>query len=261
MTTDDACYFADIFHKHVESVYPNLVGNLRKDSLLRVLDDNDGLESFTFDDNSLLNEHANDLHEILCGDDVMHVDANMCDLNDVEFVNFFDDCLDDAYMPRRTRSKAQAKKRKQDVGGTSRGGVEGESDLVAPGGRGLGHLNADQRARVEELQSRAVSGGGGFYFDFPLLDSYGCREEVERMTSQRYWEHLFSWRDDTYEPVVHEFIATFEPMASSHQCTPSMRFTVFGQQYKLSVIQLGRYLGFYTQDDIYTDEYQKLPWD
>ncbi|XP_031106701.1 uncharacterized protein LOC116011285 [Ipomoea triloba] len=51
MTTDDACYFVDIFHKHVESVYPNLVGKLRNDAYLKVLcdDDDNGLESFTFE--------------------------------------------------------------------------------------------------------------------------------------------------------------------------------------------------------------------
>nr|GME19886.1 probable leucine-rich repeat receptor-like protein kinase At1g35710 [Ipomoea batatas] len=317
--------------------YDSNSSNPRANNFFVSLDDNDGLESFTFGDSSLSNEHVDDLHERLCGDDDMNSDASLCDLIDIEFVNFLDNCLDDALyihdllgeveeetgvyvrdvvlckekeggeesvtiekeneeenfenknvlfeevhckiieeekeeirdesvreeveekMPPRTRSKEQAKKRKQDEGGSSRGGVEGESDLVAPGGRGLGHLNAIQRARVEELQSKAVS--RGFYFDFPLLDSYGCREEVERMTSQRYWEHLFSMRDDTYEPVVHEFIATSEPMESSHQCTPSMKFTVFGQQYELSVQQLGIHLGFYTRDDLYTDEYRNLPWD
>nr|GMD35765.1 hypothetical protein Iba_chr09dCG10020 [Ipomoea batatas] len=58
-------------------------------------DDNDGLESFTFGDESLSKELANDLHEI-CGNDDMHVDANVCDVIDIEFVNFFDDCLDNA---------------------------------------------------------------------------------------------------------------------------------------------------------------------
>nr|GLL49891.1 hypothetical protein Itr_chr15CG15360 [Ipomoea trifida] len=60
------------------------------------LEDNDGLESFTFDDNALINENDDKLHEIVCGDDNVHDDANMCELNDVEFVNFFDDCIDDA---------------------------------------------------------------------------------------------------------------------------------------------------------------------
>nr|GMD82512.1 hypothetical protein Iba_chr13fCG8820 [Ipomoea batatas] len=60
------------------------------------LEDNDGLESFTFDDNALINENDDKLHVIVCGDDNVHDDANVCELNDVEFVNFFDDCIDDA---------------------------------------------------------------------------------------------------------------------------------------------------------------------
>nr|GMC46958.1 uncharacterized protein LOC109154451 [Ipomoea batatas] len=124
-------------------------------------------------------------------------------------------------MPPRSRNKERAMKRKHDVG-SSLGAVEGESDLLILGGRSLRHLNGTQLAGVEELQAKGVS--GGFYFDYTLLDAYGCRAEVERMISQRSWEHLFSWRDDTYEP-------------------------------------LGRYLGFYTQDDLDTDEWRNLPSD
>nr|GLL17165.1 hypothetical protein Itr_chr01CG10090 [Ipomoea trifida] len=60
------------------------------------LNDNDGLESFTFGDESLSNEHVDDLHEMLCGDDEMNVDASLHELNDVEIVTFLDNCLDDA---------------------------------------------------------------------------------------------------------------------------------------------------------------------
>nr|GMC63169.1 hypothetical protein Iba_chr02cCG10770 [Ipomoea batatas] len=59
------------------------------------LDDNDVLESFTFDDESLSNELTNDLHEI-CGDDDVNIEASLCDLNDIECVTFHDNCLDDA---------------------------------------------------------------------------------------------------------------------------------------------------------------------
>nr|GMC82517.1 hypothetical protein Iba_scaffold35483CG0010 [Ipomoea batatas] len=59
--------------------------------------DNDGLESFTFDDNSLINEHVGELHDMLCNvDDELNVDASLLDLNDVEFDTFHDNCLDDA---------------------------------------------------------------------------------------------------------------------------------------------------------------------
>nr|GMC99642.1 putative retrotransposon Orf1 [Ipomoea batatas] len=162
-------------------------------------------------------------------------------------------------MPPKSRRKECAKKRKHDVGSSSRA-VEGESDLLVPGGRSLRHLSGTQIARVEELQARGVS--GGFYFDYPMLDAYGwCREEVERMMSRGSWERLFSWRDETYEPVVHEFIATYSPMPSNHMWTPCMKFTLFGREHEVSLIQLGEYLGFYTPEDVQTEEWRNLPTD
>nr|GLL31653.1 uncharacterized protein LOC109156029 [Ipomoea trifida] len=162
-------------------------------------------------------------------------------------------------MPPKTRSKERAKKSKHDREGSSSGARQGVSDLVAPGGRGLPHLNAKQREIVEELQERGVS--GGFYFDYALLDAYGCQEEVERMMSRQYWEHLFSWRDDTYEPVVHEFIATFEPLPSNHYCTPSMKFNLFERGYQLLIIQLGERLRLYTHEETMSEEWGNLPTD
>nr|GMC51301.1 putative retrotransposon Orf1 [Ipomoea batatas] len=161
-------------------------------------------------------------------------------------------------MPPKSRRKECAKKRKHDVGSSSRA-VEGKSDLLIPGGRSLRHLSGTQIARVEELRAKGVS--GGFYFDYPMLDAYGCREEMERMMSRRSWEHLFSWRDDTYEPVVHEFIATYTPIPSNHMWTPCMKFTLFGREHQVSLIQLGEYLGFYTLEDIQTEEWHNLPTD
>nr|GMD20792.1 uncharacterized protein LOC109154451 [Ipomoea batatas] len=237
-------------------------------------EDNDGLESFTFSDDSLSNEHVNNLHVMLGGDDDMSVDASLCDLNDVEIVNFYDNCLDDAIyihellgeveeetdenMPPKSRRKECAKKRKHDVEASS-GAVQGESDVLIAGGRSLRHLSGAQIVRVEELQAKGVS--GGFYFDYTMLDAYRCRAEVERMMSRWSWEHLFSWRDDTYEPVVHEFIATFTPMPSNHMCTLCMKFALFGREYEISLIQLGEYLGFYTSADIDTEEWRNLPLD
>nr|GMC71568.1 zinc finger, CCHC-type [Ipomoea batatas] len=222
------------------------MGKSRNDAYLKLLcdDDDNGLESFIFDDNALSSENDNDLHDdlhdILVVDNV-NDDVGICELNDIEF------------MPPKTRSKERAKKSKHDREGSSSGARRGVSDLIAPGGRGLPHLNAKQRERVEELQEKGVS--GGFYFDYTLLDAYGCRAEVERMMSQQYWERLFSWRDDTYEPVVHEFIATFEPLPSNHYCTPSMKFNIFGQGYQMSIIQLGERLGLYTHEETMSDEF------
>nr|GMD45607.1 hypothetical protein Iba_chr10dCG11700 [Ipomoea batatas] len=76
--------------------YDSNSSNPRANNSLVSLDDNDGLESFTFGDSSLSNEHVDDLHEMLCGDDDMNIDASLCDLIDIEFVTFHDNCLDDA---------------------------------------------------------------------------------------------------------------------------------------------------------------------
>nr|GLL27244.1 hypothetical protein CDL12_30547 [Ipomoea trifida] len=90
--------------------------------------------------------------------------------------------------PKSTASKSRrkecAKKRKHDVGSSSRA-AEGESDLLIPGGRSLRHLSGAQIARVEELRAKGAS--GGYYFDVSMLDAYGCREEVERMMSRPSW--------------------------------------------------------------------------
>nr|GMD45286.1 hypothetical protein Iba_chr10dCG8590 [Ipomoea batatas] len=58
------------------------------------LDDNDGLESFTFDDNALSNENVDDLHDMLFDD--MNIESSLCDLSDIECVTYHDNCLDDA---------------------------------------------------------------------------------------------------------------------------------------------------------------------
>nr|GMC63143.1 hypothetical protein Iba_chr02cCG10530 [Ipomoea batatas] len=82
---------------YIENVVGNVdcvVDNVHANPLENV-DDNDVLESFTFDDESLSNELTNDLHEI-CGDDDVNIEASLCDLNDIECVTFHDNCLDDA---------------------------------------------------------------------------------------------------------------------------------------------------------------------
>nr|GMD31202.1 uncharacterized protein LOC109154451 [Ipomoea batatas] len=86
MTTDDACYFVDVFHEHVHSFYPNLMGKVKDDALLKVLDSNDDLESFTFDNNASINENDESLHDIVCGDDDIHIDENVCEMNDIEAI-------------------------------------------------------------------------------------------------------------------------------------------------------------------------------
>nr|GLL44190.1 uncharacterized protein LOC110642325 isoform X1 [Ipomoea trifida] len=158
----------------------------------------------------------------------------------------------------KTRRKECAKKRKHDVGSSSRA-AEGESDLLIPGGRSLRHLSGVEIARVEELRAKGAS--GGYFFDLSMLEAYGCREEVERMLTRPSWAHLFSWRDDTYEPVTHEFIATYKAIPSNHMWTPCMKFTLFGREHEVSLIQLGEILGFYTPEDSRTEEWRNLPSD
>nr|GLL40116.1 uncharacterized protein LOC110642325 isoform X1 [Ipomoea trifida] len=158
----------------------------------------------------------------------------------------------------KNRRKECAKKRKHDVGSSSRA-AEGESDLLIPGGRSLRHLSGGEIARVEELRAKGAS--GGYFFDLSMLEAYGCREEVERMLTRPSWAHLFSWRDDTYEPVTHEFIATYKAIPSNHMWTPCMKFTLFGREHEVSLIQLGETLGFYTPEDSRTEEWRNLPSD
>nr|GMD40820.1 hypothetical protein Iba_chr10aCG13080 [Ipomoea batatas] len=83
---------------YIENVVGNVdcvVDNVHANPLENV-DDKDGLESFTFGHESLSNEHVDDMHEMLCGDDEMNVDARLHELNDVEIVTFLDNFLDDA---------------------------------------------------------------------------------------------------------------------------------------------------------------------
>nr|GME09759.1 mediator of RNA polymerase II transcription subunit 12-like [Ipomoea batatas] len=369
MTTDDACYFVDVLHEHVDSFYPNLVGKVKDDALLTVLDSNDDLETFTFDNDASINEKDESIHDIVCGDDNdIPIDENVKSqrakkkekkVKIGEKVSLgarpderpvraqwlgskaSDRALMDAsrtrvrhasvrtryrskarnadasgrirpdfalYLPNeeenrtpggrtrpprvrcygksrkrkrncgrpkdarpmppkynvskptapKSRRKECAKKRKHDVGASSRA-AEGESDLLIPGGRSLRHLSGAEIARVEELRAKGAS--GGYYFDLSMLEAYACREEVERMLTRPSWAHLFSWRDDTYEPVTHEFIATYTAIPSNHMWTPCMKFTLFGREHEVSLIQLGEILGFYTPEDSRTEEWRNLPSD
>nr|GMC69059.1 hypothetical protein Iba_chr03aCG3120 [Ipomoea batatas] len=285
------------------------------------LDDNDGLESFTFDDNALSNENVDDLHGMFFYDD-MNVDASLCDLNDIECVNFLDDCLDDAMYihdmlgeveeetdgcewdvllsSEKEEEKENMLMEKESVEGKEKiEKEERENEKQEIMVEGVENENAkeevedkkktrdesvreeveekvrndekefdaskdkEQRNGQKEPSGRAIrkAVSGGFYFDFPLLDSYGCREEVERLTSQPFWDHLFSWRDDTYVLVVYEFIATFASTEENHHSIPSVKFTVFGQEHHLSIDQLGTHLRFYTQDHMHEEEYRNLPND
>nr|GLL40454.1 uncharacterized protein LOC109154451 [Ipomoea trifida] len=248
MTTDDACYFVDVLHEHVDSFHPSLVGKVKDDALLTVLDSNDDLETFTFDNDASINEKDESVHDIVCSDDNdIPIDENMPPKSNAS-----------KSTAPKNRRKECAKKRKHDVGSSSRA-AEGESDLLIPGGRSLRHLSGVEIARVEELRAKGVS--GGYFFDLSMLEAYGCREEVERMLTRPSWAHLFSWRDDTYEPVTHEFIATYKATPSNHMWTPCMKFTLFGREHEVSLIQLGEILGFYTPEDSRTEEWRNLPSD
>nr|GMD38959.1 uncharacterized protein LOC109154451 [Ipomoea batatas] len=279
-------------------------------SLPSILDSNDDLEAFTFDNDASINENDESVHDIVCGDDNdIPIDENVKSqrakkkekkvkigekvslgarpderparaqgLGSKAIRPRPDGRKSDARPARvhqkavqmppkssaskptapKSRRKECAKKRKHDVGSSSRA-AEGESDLLIPGGRSLRHLSGAEIARVEELRAKGAS--GGYYFDLSMLEAYGCREEVERMLTRPSWAHLFSWRDDTYEPVTHEFIATYTAIPSNHMWTPCMKFTLFGREHEVSLIQLGEILGFYTPEDSRTEEWRNLPSD
>nr|GMC66402.1 uncharacterized protein LOC109185195 [Ipomoea batatas] len=70
----DTCYFVDIFHEHVESVYSNFLGKVKNDTHLKELCDDVDFESLALVDNSLTRKHDSDMHEILCIDDETNVD-------------------------------------------------------------------------------------------------------------------------------------------------------------------------------------------
>nr|GMC60138.1 hypothetical protein Iba_chr02bCG7980 [Ipomoea batatas] len=71
----DTCYFVDIFHEHVESVYSNFLGKVKNDTHLKELCDDVDIESLALVDNSLTRKHDSDMHEILCIDDETNVDG------------------------------------------------------------------------------------------------------------------------------------------------------------------------------------------
>ncbi|XP_031112091.1 uncharacterized protein LOC116016065 [Ipomoea triloba] len=96
MASDDTYYFVDIFHEHVESIYSNFLGKMKNDAHLKVLCDDNGIESLALVDKSLTHKHVSDMHETPCDDDEMNFDASLLELNDVEFETFLDNCLDDA---------------------------------------------------------------------------------------------------------------------------------------------------------------------
>nr|GMD47487.1 hypothetical protein Iba_chr10eCG13420 [Ipomoea batatas] len=69
---------------------------MKNDAHLKVLYDDNGIESLALVDNSLTHKHVSDMHEILCDDEEINVDTSLLELNDVEFVTFLDTCLDNA---------------------------------------------------------------------------------------------------------------------------------------------------------------------
>nr|GMC74702.1 hypothetical protein Iba_chr03cCG12560 [Ipomoea batatas] len=204
MTTDDACYFVDVLHEHVDSFYPNLVGKVKDDALLTVLDSNDDLETFTFDNDASINEKDESIHDIVCGDDNdIPIDENVCEMNDIEFVNFFDDCVDDAVYIHDLigEEKEETDGDLRDVLFKEVHGkiIEEEEEKTRDESvkeKVEEKVRNDEKdrveiARVEEL--RAKGAWGGYFFDLSMLEAYGCGEEVERMLTRPSWAHLFSW--------------------------------------------------------------------
>nr|GMD42321.1 hypothetical protein Iba_chr10bCG8250 [Ipomoea batatas] len=62
--------------------------------------------------------------------------------------------------------------------------------------------------KVEKLMTLPVLGGK--YFDYPILDTFGCREGVEDLIAHHQWGQVFAWRRQTYALAIYEFIATLK---------------------------------------------------
>nr|GMD60221.1 hypothetical protein Iba_chr12aCG9040 [Ipomoea batatas] len=133
-------------------------------------------------------------------------------------------------MPRR---KERAKKRNHDVASTSQelevdehwddeeDWEEDEQDTLAKS-RSL-QLSAMDLVKVARLKTILV--WGGLYFDMSLLDSFGCHEGVQQLISNPQWSK------------------------ERYHNKPSISFTLFNKEYKISVNELGVFLGLHTDGE------------
>nr|GMD79705.1 retrotransposon Orf1 [Ipomoea batatas] len=165
---------------------------------------------------------------------------------------------------RNSRSNASKRRREtRELSAQAQGvGVEApepQEELVGiqAGARRL-DMSADILAKFNHFMIKPI--GRWSYIDLPLMDSFGCREGVERLMSQPYWNQLFSWRDHTLGPIVHEFVASLKISGRPKDLTsPTIQFRVFNTTHHISVNTLGRLLGFYTQEEQEDEWYQTLP--
>lgn len=76
---------------------------------------------------------------------------------------------------------------------------------------------------------------------------------MEALIAQPKWSELFGWRENSFCPVVHEFLASLECSKTLRELdTPTIKFRIFNKAYSISVDKPGHKLGFYTTPEIDT---------
>lgn len=91
---------------------------------------------------------------------------------------------------------------------------------------------------------------GGKYFDYPILDTFGCRRTTEDMVMHPQWSTIFEWMGNTYSPFTYEFLATLEIKKEPNNSKSSISFILFNKKYTLSLNDLAKTLEIYTQEEI-----------
>ena len=95
-----------------------------------------------------------------------------------------------------------------------------------------------------------------------VLEDYECKYGLERLIAEPYWNNLLSWRQDTFIPLVHEFIASLKVDGMAGDLySPTIQFRLFNQDYNISANQLGVLLGFYNEEDQSKHWYKRLRHD
>nr|GMD09605.1 hypothetical protein Iba_chr06dCG9790 [Ipomoea batatas] len=151
------------------------------------------------------------------------------------------------------RTRATTSKRRREEGESSRQGEERNDneevnlaqDEVIP--RRV-NLQGQILVKFEHFKAKSVIAWN--YIDPPILDYFGCQEVVSRLTNQPYWSQIFEWRDDTFNSIVYEFVATLEITGRPKDLRgPTTKFRVFNTNYHISVNELRQLLGIYTPEE------------
>ncbi|XP_031111290.1 uncharacterized protein LOC116015386 [Ipomoea triloba] len=100
------------------------------------------------------------------------------------------------------------------------------------------------------------------YVDLTVLEEFECKYGLERLIQEPYWNHLLSLRQDTFIPLVHEFIASLHVEGVTGDLySPTIKFRLFNQDHHISANNLGVLLGFYEEGDQSKHWYRRLKHD